>query len=64
MKKHLEVGHKLSLLTSFIYITNLIVIAVYKIGFSRLLHVIVLLLATICVNCWFLYVILNIGGIK
>ena len=44
LKKLLEVGCKPSLLTGFIYIANLIVISVFKIGFSRLLHVIVLLL--------------------
>ena len=33
LKKHLKVGRKPSLPTSFIYIANLTVISVYKIGF-------------------------------
>ena len=44
LKKLLEVGRKPSLLTGFIYIVNLTVIYVCKIGFSGLLRVIVLLM--------------------
>ncbi len=44
LEETLEVGRKPSLLSGFVYISNLTIIPVYKIGLLGFLHVIVMLL--------------------
>ena len=44
LEETLEVGRKPSLLSGSIYIANLTVISICKVGYSGLLHVIVLLM--------------------